>query len=409
MASLGAVRSASSSCVRPGQGASSVAVAEERRVVAGAALEEIGLVSAVGPRLGGQGPRERTDRWVAVEDLAEGGDADGAVGDAVPPGEVQAHDLPVAEPEQRRARVAAQARAVMGEHALRAEWLHHLAGCVALHVVQVLEVELLGGDVVAGVEGGEADDRDELVVARLLVGQLEGRRQRVAVDLQQGDVRGQVVGEIDDALDPERLGCPGRTFEGLAEVDLGAVAHARRRRAQEEPGAVGGPAGDELGHVPVRRDDTLGPVRLDHPAGAAPGHRVVDEGDPAHGPHQRLGALDEGVGRRWEGVERHELDLVVLHEQRWPPDALHDRLQRERRHRRLQGVPVGHAIERAGAGQQAAEPRADQVGQAAVLRGLVDGRAQVGGGVQPSGHAGEAFLVGDGHQESFRGRGRGFF
>ena len=311
------------------------AAAEERRVVALAALEGGGRVDAVGQRLRRRRDRDRhRDRPVPPQQRLERADADRAVVHAVGAREVEPDDAATVEPDERRPGVAAQAGAVVLQDAGVPGRLHDQPRGEALDVVQAAEVAGHHAQVVARVEGRVPDERDEVVRGRLGGRQPDGGGQVGALDPQQGDVGRRVVGEVQDVDDPDRDRVAGLRVHLLLEVEPGLVQGAARRVAQEHAGAVGHAAAHDLRHVPVRRDDPRGPGAVDDPAGPAPRHVVVHELDAAHGPDRRLDALDQRVGARGEVGQRLQLDDVVAHDERRPADLADDRLQRVEGRRR---------------------------------------------------------------------------
>ena len=327
---------------------------EEAGIVARTLAEELGRVDAVGGDFGRRlllrdgGPRGE-DRSFARDQASERPDAHGAVGHAVLARVVEPDDRAVLDADQRRARVPAEARAVVRQRLPAAERLHHEAGREPLHLVQVAEVPCLVVRVVARVVRRVADQRDELVGLRLDAGERQRRGQAVADDAQQRHVGRCVVGQVGDRDDLDRPRVARVRPDLLQEVDLGAVAQAAGGRAQEHAAPVEPALGDDLGDVPVRRDDARRVVLLvDHPAGAAPCHGVVDELDAADREDAPLGPLDEGVRARREVGKLLELDRVVAHDERRPTHPADDGLE---------GVELHGVLELAASVQFVERPR----------------------------------------------------
>jgi hypothetical protein len=192
-------------------------------------------------------------------------------------------------------------------------------------------------NVVAAVVGRIADQGDEFAHLGLVSGQLDRiwqapRGAGGQGDLQDRRIGAEVVRDIDDLGDGRGAGVGGERAHLFVEVDLRAVADARQRRAREHAMAIGGAFGDQGCDVPVGQHQAARALRADHPASAAPLHRVIDEFHPAR-PSPPSARSPDGVVRAGGKIGqqgRHDLDRAVADDQRRSPGQAHDRLQRQR-------------------------------------------------------------------------------
>ena len=186
--------------------------------------------------------------------------------------------------------------------------------------------------VIARVERRITDQRHQFLVDGLVVGERNGIRHQESravrpLDFEQRHVRRKIVREIDDldrACDP--LVCCRRA-DLLVEIHLRSVADAGDRGAHEDGPSLGVALGDDLRDMTIGQNNVAVRLLVDHPAGAAPRHAVIDEFDAAYRRYEDFNALDLHIGTRREIIQRLQFHNVVANQQRRPSNALDDRLK----------------------------------------------------------------------------------
>ena len=236
--------------------------------------------------------------------------------------EVQADHLAAVDRKHRRAGIAAQGRAVVGQVPGVMGQSHDFAGSEALDVVDVAEDIFHRPGVVAAVARRIADHRHRLARLGILAREDQRRRQQVALHYLEdrhvrrlGDVRGDPQDPRDHMLVAFRLA----VF--LAEVHAGAHLLAGLVETEAEQAALA--FGEQAGDMPVGDDQVV----LDAPAGTAPVHAVVvDQFQPTDRADRRGQRGAMLLQALLQAGQRRFVEDTVLHQQHRPALEQDDRL-----------------------------------------------------------------------------------